>query len=344
MNKFILNECGERVYTFMEQFVTFCDKRTSVVSTSTQFNIDNLSDDFYTAIINLRKINDIRRINKFLEAVNNKLSLNGVFIGCAETKELRRKRLLKKYPLILNYIFFFFNFIYKRAFPKLPLLKKLYFLITQGKGRVISKAEVLGRLYSCGFAVIEEKVINNILYFVVEKIKKPAYDMNASYGPVFKMRRVGKHGKIILVYKFRTMHPYAEYLQEYIVKKHGYAASGKLRHDFRLTRWGMFLRKFWLDELPQIINIVKGDLKIVGVRPVSESYYNSMPEDLQQRRIKFRPGCIPPSVALAVRGLNKTFDAERQYLTDAEKSPYWTDIKYFFKAIFNIITNKIGTE
>lgn len=341
MNKFILNECGERVYAFMEQFVTFCDKRTCVVSTSTQFNIDNLSDDFFTTIINLRKINDIRRINKFLEAINGKLPLNGIFIGCAETKELRRKRLLKKYPMVLNYIFFFFNFIFKRVFPKLPFFKKIYFVITQGKGRVISKAEVLGRLYSCGFAVIEEKIVNNLLYFVVEKIKEPAYDMNPSYGPIFKMRRVGKNGKIIYVYKFRTMHPYAEYLQDYIVKKYGYSNIGKPKNDFRLTSWGKFLRKYWLDELPQLINVFKGEMRLVGVRPLSERFLKEYPEDIKKMRLKYKPGCIPPYVALLKQDVKEYIQADIKYLTEKEKHPFWTDIKFLTKAIFNIITNKI---
>ena len=85
--------------------------------------------------------------------------------------------------------------------PKLPVLKKIYFSITQGKDRLLSKAEALGRLVCCGFDIIDYKKNDGIYYFAAKKVKQPAYDMNPSYGPLFKMRRVGKNGKIIGVYK-----------------------------------------------------------------------------------------------------------------------------------------------
>ena len=155
------------------------------------------------------------------------------------------------------------------------------------------------------------------------------------------MPRIGKNGKIIGVYKFRTMHPYGEFLHDYILNKNGYASSGKPANDFRLTPWGKFLRKYWLDETPQILNIFKGELKLVGVRPVSQRFFDDIPKDLQKLRIKQKPGCIPPYVSLNKSGsVTDVLEAEKQYLLEKEKKYFFTDLKYFLKAIFNIVFKK----
>ena len=136
------------------------------------------------------------------------------------------------------------------------------------------------------------------------------------------------------------MHPYSEFLQSYMINNFGYSDTGKPASDFRLTNWGRFFRKYWIDELPQIINILKGDLNIVGCRPVSEYYFDQMPLDLQKMRIKFKPGCIPPYLGLNRKSdLLSVYDCERQYLNEKLKNPIKTDIKFFFKAFYNIIFN-----
>ena len=273
--------------------------------------------------------------------MNNKLPDGGFFIGNVETFQIRKKRILKKFPLIISAPYYLFDFLVKRVFPKVWGLKSVYFLLTQGRNRVLSKAEALGRLASCGFEIIDYKRYNNLIYFVARKVKEPAYDMHPSYGPLFKMRRIGKAGKTIYVYKFRTMHPYAEYLQDYILKISGYGDIGKPADDFRITPWGLFLRKYWIDELPQLINVFKGNMKLVGVRPLSQRVYNDYPEDLKEMRIKYKPGCFPPYVALLMQGMENSIEAERIYLLEKQKHPLFTDIKYFWKAITNIIRNKI---
>ena len=84
-------------------------------------------------ILNLHKSNDIRRLNKFYEKVNECLDDNGIFISCSETLEQRRKRMKSKVPLGFKNIVRVIDFIYKRFFPKIPLLKSIYFLISKGK-------------------------------------------------------------------------------------------------------------------------------------------------------------------------------------------------------------------
>lgn len=92
-----------------------------------------------------------------------------------------------------------------------------------------------------------------------------------SKGPIFfKHTRIGKDGKIIKIYKFRSMVNNAEDLIKEFTPEQmkEYRENYKLTNDPRITKVGKFLRKTSLDELPQLINIIKGDLSIIGPRPV----------------------------------------------------------------------------
>lgn len=94
-----------------------------------------------------------------------------------------------------------------------------------------------------------------------------------SKGPVFfAHKRVGKNGKTINIYKFRSMVTNAEELIKQFTpeQKAEYEKNFKLENDPRITKIGNFMRKTSLDELPQLLNILKGDISIVGPRPVME--------------------------------------------------------------------------
>lgn len=237
-----------------------------------------------------------------------------------------------------------FDFILKRVFPKFILTKKIYFLLTRGNNRVLTRAEFLGRLYSCGFEVLDEKDIENYFYFVVKKIAKPVYDMNPTYGSFVKLKRVRKDGKQLKVYKLRTMHPYSEYLQDYIYQLHSLDSGGKFKNDFRISTWGKFLRMFWLDELPMLFNLLKGDLKLVGVRPISKHYYELYDEELREKRIKTKPGLIPPFYADLPKTLEEIQASELKYLSEYAKKPFRTDWKYFWKAWKNILFKRARSK
>jgi len=208
----IIEESSEDACNFIRKFLEINHKKTCLISTTTLFNVKKLECGKYNSIINLKRINDAPRINKLLEEVNTKLVKGSKFIGCAETLDLRKRRIYFKYLPILNKIYYFFDFILKRLFPKLPITKQIYFKLTSGRNRALSKAEVLGRLYSCGFKVIDTHIANGLFYFVAEKEKEPSYDINPSYGPIFTMKRISKNGEIINVYKMRTMYPYSEFI------------------------------------------------------------------------------------------------------------------------------------
>jgi hypothetical protein len=341
MKKHIVQKTGIEVLNFICKHVNLNANKTLLVSTTNSFNIES-SFNHHNSIINLCNVNNIRYINKFLITINSHLNQDEIYIGCGETFTARKDRKRINNIPIFRSIYFLCEFIFLRVFPKVWGLKKIYFFVTRGRNRLLSKAEILGRLVSCGFEIIEYTTINGILYFAVKKVTDPiSPSVKPSYGPLYKMPRMGKNGKIIGVYKFRTMHPYAEFLHDYILKINGYSESGKPADDFRLTPWGKFFRKYWIDEVPQLLNVLKGEIKIVGVRPISQRFFQDIPKDLQDLRIKHKPGCIPPYVALDKSGsVTDVLQSERQYLIDKSKKPYSTDFYYFAYAIYNIIVKK----
>jgi hypothetical protein len=328
------------VYEFIRKYVDL--GRFDILSSAFMFaddteNIEIMEDDSLGFFFNFEKVNNFRYVNRILIALNRKLKKGGILIGCFESLDQRRRRNDAKFPRWFARIYYFMDFFYKRIMPKLPGLKKLYFILSRGRKRVFSRTEILGRLYYCGFEVIGLRPINNIYYFIAKKTKEPRMDPRPSYGPIFRQRRLGKNGKIIYIYKLRTMHPFAEYLHQYIFEKHQLEESGKIKGDFRITSWGRFFRKTWLDELPMIVNWLKRDLKLVGVRPLSETFFKTYPGDLQKERIQFKPGLIPPFYADMPQGIGEVWSSERAYLSKYEKHPFRTDLVYFFKALNNIL-------
>ena len=168
-------------------------------------------------------------------------------------------------------------------------------------------------------------------------IKEEDYNKPISHGCNHFTFRIGYKGKMITVYKLRTMHPYSEFIQDYVYTKHGTADGDKAINDFRVTTWGKVLRMFWLDELPMLFNLIKGDIKLVGVRPLSKSKYKMYPKELQKKRILFKPGLVPPFYADIPKTFDKHMASENKYLDAYSKAPFKTDFKYFFKASYNII-------
>ncbi len=336
----IISEISEPAYDFIRTHVDSMHNRTIVLSTTTKFNVEAVPPGVSNVIVNLKSINDIKRINKFFEAVNSKLPVGGVYINCVITNEIRKSRILRIYPWGIKNIAYLFYFIFKRIFPKMPVFKKFYFFMTNGYGRAMSKAEAFGRLYSCGFEIVAEKTINDIQFFAARKIGKPAYDMNPTYGPLISLKRMGKNGKIIHVYKFRTMHPYSEYIQQYVFDKNSLQQGGKFKNDFRISTTGRIMRKLWIDELPMLFNLVTGDLKLVGVRPLSMHYFNLYTRELRELRTKYRPGLIPPFYADMPETLDEIMASETRYLEAYARHPFRTDFRYFWKAVNNIVIKR----
>ncbi len=336
IEKLILKKVNSNleILNFLNKHFDFKKKKNLSLSSSS--NNSDYFENKCDQILSFKKINDEKFINKFFQKVNSKLPYSGIFYGSVETQPNRKEYLIKKYPIFFNYIIYLLDLIFNRILPRLYLTKKIFFFITNNKNKVISKAETLGRLYSCGFEIIDEFEHEGFYNFIVKKTKEPVIDKNPTYGAIISLLRIGKDNKKFNVYKLRTMHPYSEYLQEYIYNKNNLQIGGKINNDFRISSEGRLLRKFWIDELPMIYNFIKGDLKLVGVRPLSAHYFNIYSKDLQKLRTQFKPGLIPPFYVDLPKTMDEIMDSELKYLNLCKKSLIMTDIKYFFLALKNI--------
>ncbi len=338
LKKIIANVASERALQYIQKYVNLNSSNTFVVDTDKLFNFQKLQYYRYDALVYLTPLTQVRGINKIFGVVNDKLPDNGLFVCCFEPKSVWKKNFLDKFPPILNWIFYCVDFIFRRVMPKVMATSRFYFDLTGGKKRVLSKAEVLGRLCYCGFDIVEEHKIDDLVYVVARRVFSPATVRKRLYGSLVKLNRVGKDGKKFQVYKFRTMHPYSEFLQQYIYEKYSLQEGGKFNHDIRVTTLGRFLRKYWIDELPMFINLLKGDMKLVGVRPLSQQYFNLYTPELQQLRTKFKPGLLPPFYADMPHTLDEIQASEMRYLRMCEEQGTWkTDWKYFWKIVYTII-------
>ena len=109
-------------------------------------------------------------------------------------------------------------------------------------------------------------------------------------GPIFFQERVGRNGKIFRFYKFRSMIPDADkHLDELLDQNEMDGPVFKIKHDPRITRFGKFIRRTSIDELPQLWNILKGDMSIVGPRPATPREVE-MYDAYEKQRLYVTPG------------------------------------------------------
>ncbi len=149
-----------------------------------------------------------------------------------------------------------------------------------------------------------------------------------SKGPVFFVQdRVGLNKRRFRLYKFRTMVPDAE--QRLAKLEHLNEVKGpafKLTHDPRVTKLGAFLRKTSLDELPQLFNVVKGDMSLVGPRPLPVRDYQGFSTDWHRRRFSVRPGitCLWQIQGRSSIPFERWMELDMEYI---DNWSLWLDIK-----------------
>lgn len=337
----IVEHSGEKMLETLSAKANLYNSGTLILFSSGYYDLSAKPDYKYSTIINLEILNNVRGINKLFTLVNKKLPDDGTFICLFESKSTRKKRIFQRFPKVINFIAYSIDFMVRRVLPKIFITRRLYYDITRGKKRILSKTEVMGRLYYCGFNIVSERKVNNLNLVVAQRAKQPEKQVKKNYGPLIRLKRVGKNGKKFNVYKLRTMHPYSEYLQAYIYNKNSLQEGGKFNKDIRITTLGRIMRKYWLDELPMIFNLLGGDMKIVGVRPLSQHYFSLYTPELQTKRTKFKPGLLPPFYADMPKTLEEIQASEMKYLTECETNGVLlTDIKYFFLILRNIFFKK----
>lgn len=208
----------------------------------------------------------------------------------------------------------------------------------------VAVIEQVNNTQSKRFYKILKRVIDIILSFIGLIILSPVFLIVAiaikfdSKGPVFFAHsRLGKDGKMIKIYKFRTMCEHAEDMIKDFTEeqKKEFKQNYKLSNDPRITKVGKILRKTSIDEIPQMINILKGDLSIVGPRPIIEEEI----EKYGPNRTKFlsvKPGLT--GYWQANGRSNTTYeDRIKMELYYVDNMSFWLDIKIFFKTILVVL-------
>lgn len=338
----VLSVTTEEDYQMLLEKAHLDSRQTKSVCDRNRFTFLQIPDYQYKTLVDMTLLNDAKGINRRFCIVNQKLPDDGIYVCCYRPQEYIKSKMLAKYPKGLNWIIYSFYFFRKRVLPRLMLTSRLYYDVTKGRKRMLSKTEVLGRLYYCGFEVDEIVPMGHIEYVFAHRKSQPyPQEQFKVYGPLIKLPRVCKHKEIRYFYKFRTMHPYAEYIQKYVFDaRGGMDIADKSNDDWRITTWGKMMRKYWLDELPMLINWLKGDVKLVGVRPLSKTMFDTYPQWLQDKRTLSRPGLIPPFYIDHPNTFDELFASEDKYLTEYLEHPFRTDCKYFFLTMRSILTRK----
>lgn len=167
----------------------------------------------------------------------------------------------------------------------------------------------------------------------------------SSKGPVFyASKRVGRNGKEIICWKLRTMRCDADIILQTLLNedpalKEEWMQKYKLKEDIRITKIGSFLRKTFLDELPQFWNVLKGDLSIVGPRPVTKEEFQLFIEQGASEVFSVRPG-LTGLWQTSERGeltYSERIEMERQYVT---KQSFTLDLFLIAKTIPCIMSSK----
>jgi undecaprenyl-phosphate galactose phosphotransferase len=159
----------------------------------------------------------------------------------------------------------------------------------------------------------------------------------------FIHKRIGKSGKEFNLYKFRTMKHsrdkiLSKYFRKYPNEEKYWQENQKLKNDPRVTKVGYFLREYSLDELPQILNVLKGEMSFVGPRPIVEDEKDKYGDRFSYYK-QVKPGL---SGLWQVSGRNNTTYSQRvefDYLYTQEIS-FFLDLKIFFKTIYVILIRK----
>ena len=182
---------------------------------------------------------------------------------------------------------------------------------------------IFKRIFDFFISLVAIVLLWPVLVFIVAVIK-----LSSNGLAIFKQERAGKDGKAFTFYKFRTMK----------IDVDPFGASPKSGDDPRLTRTGKFLREYSLDELPQLFNILKGDMSVIGPRPLYVSQISEW-DERQKKRLLVKPGLTGLAQICGRGGLTREEKLELD-VKYVETAGFLVDIKVILATIAQVFRRR----
>lgn len=213
---------------------------------------------------------------------------------------------------------------------------------TRRNTRLIHKSKPVYRFIKRTFDIISASatlIVLSPLFLIIAILIKA--DDN---GPViFKHYRVGRNGKLFGVYKFRSMKMGSDKIEDILTPEQlqEYKKEFKLDNDPRITKIGNILRKTSLDELPQLINIIKGEMSVIGPRPILESEFEYYTAEERALVLTLRPGLTGYWQAYARNDATyETGERQKMELYYVQNANVWFDTKILLKSFTSVLARK----
>ena len=314
-----------------ENYVTFNLEEESGFRNLRIMTFRNNSESYEN--INLDEVDNV--INQ-IDQINKKINLNLVILNFKNKIDMNKK--LEEYLVNLNKkiliiskqpMHFNNNFLYREEFLSGSYLAYFNNDIQYGSKYIIK------RVLDITLSILAIALLSPILLFIMIYI---AYLDGAP--SIIKQNRVGLHGEQFLMFKFRTMKKGSHGLRDEL--KGLNTQDGplfKIENDPRIIKGTNFLRNFSLDELPQLLNVLKGDMSLVGPRPLFEEDTELFDQNYM-RRLNVLPGIT----GLLQINERNTSNFETWYKYDIEYIENWSlylDLKIIFKTPFALFNTKI---
>ena len=168
----------------------------------------------------------------------------------------------------------------------------------------------------------------------------PAICLESPGPAIFKQIRVGKNGRKFAIYKFRSMYIDAEERKRELMEKNELnGLMFKIKDDPRITRTGRFIRKTSIDEFPQFLNVLKGDMSLVGTRPPTVDEFEQY-EEHHKRRLSLKPGITGMWQVSGRSDIQDFEDVVRMDLEYIDNWSVWLDIKILIQTVFVVFSHK----
>ncbi len=265
-------------------------------------------------------LNDSKKVIELIDSINKQKNLNLIVLGF--NKESTINKSLETYLINLNKKVFFESV-------------SDYYLTYFNNDIQYGSKYILKRLMDITFSLLGIALLTP--FFVI--ISLYIYFLDGS-GVVIKQNRVGLHGKQFKMLKFRTMKKNAHSLREALQDlNENDKAIFKIENDPRIINGTHFLRNYSLDELPQFFNVIKGDMSIVGPRPLFDEDTQLFDENYM-RRLNVMPGIT----GLLQINERNTSEFETWYKYDMEYIDNWSlflDLKIIAKTPFSLFSSKV---